>query len=714
MVQDQQSYRRAGNAALLGLCVQLLLSAVMAVTGLWAQSPALHAATWHFLGGLPLWAILWLIYKQHQIERAETLEVEQLSRSNAPTAALFETQADELRIARKRLDNLYQWGLNGVSLALAVYLLAVGITLLVLGYRTLGSPMFVTRALGDRADGNPGLLMAFMAGIAFVAFIVGRYAAGMTVQKEWQLLRSGAGYLMGLVLVALLILAGAGFALFGNESIMAWVGLVVPGLMTLLGLEIVLSFLSGAYRPRKPGEIPRPAFDSRLLGWLTKPEGLAKIVNETINYQFGFEISRSWFYMLMSRSITPLLASGLGILLLIGSIVIVEPQQQAVITTFGAMRGEPVGPGLHLKWPWPIGGVQRYDVGRIQVARVGSYQKLKEDTAILWTNVHVDGKEEYLITAPTVREEGRSDAGNTAPSAAAGSTPAVSLVAAEVLVHYQITDLTKYVTSAQKPEQLMSALADRTLTEYFVTKDLDTLIGRGRLEAGQFMRQAIQKQADALHMGVQVVYVGVVGIHPPRGGESADGGEGVQVAAAFHEQVGAIQEKETTIWKAKQERIQTLAQVAGSEEMALQIRDAVLALEKLREQVESLKMRSAGEVGARLTELGAAVAAQEAQIEALLVAAPGQASQIIYEARAQRWETGIAERSKAQAFPALAAAYKQAPQYFKGRAYLDALAEGLAKPRKYIVHENTGVPGVHRIDLKDATSTLEGFLQPGR
>ncbi len=714
MAQDQQSYRRAGNAALLGLCVQLLLSAVMAVVGLWAQSPALYAATWHFLGGLPLWVILFLIYKQHQIERAETLEVEQLSRSNAPTAALFETQADELRIARKRLDNLYQWGLNGVSLTLAVYLLSVGITLLVMGYRMIGSPLFVTRALGDRADGNPGLLMAFMAGIAFVAFIVGRYAAGMTVQKEWQLLRSGAGYLMGLVLVSLLILAGAGFALFGNPSIMAWVGLVVPGLMTLLGLEIVLSFLSGAYRPRKPGEIPRPAFDSRLLGWLTKPEGLAKIVNETINYQFGFEISRSWFYMLMSRSITPLLASGLGILILISSMVIVEPQQQAVITTFGAMRGEPVGPGLHLKWPWPIGSVQRYDVGRIQVARVGSYQKLKENTAILWTNVHVDGKEEYLITAPTVREQVRSDAGNTAPSAAAGSTPAVSLVAAEVQVHYQITDLAGFVTCAQNPDQLVSALADRAVTEYFVTKDLDTLIGRGRLEAGQFMRQVIQEQADAMKLGVQVVYVGVVGVHPPRGGESADGGEGVAVAAAFHEQVGAIQEKETTIWKAKQERIQTLAQVAGSEEMALQIRDAVLALEKLREQVESQKNRPAGEVGTRLIELNAAVAAQEAQIEALLVAAPGRASQIIYEARAQRWETGIAERSKAQAFPALVAAYQQAPQYFKGRAYLDALAEGLAKPRKYIVHDDAQVPGVHRIDLKDATSTLEGFLQPGR
>ena len=712
MVQDQQTYRRAGNAALLGLCVQLLLSAVMAVVGLWAQSPALHAATWHFLGGLPLWMVVWLIYKQHQIERAETFEVEQLSRSNAQTAALFETQADELRIARKRLDNLYHWGLHGVSLGLAVYLLTVGITLLVLQYQFIGSAWFVTRALGDRADANPGLLMAFMAGIAFIAFIVGRYAAGMTVQKEWQLLRGGAGYLMGLVLLAILILAGAAFALFANHAIMAWMGLIVPGFMALLGLEIILSFLSGAYRPRKPGEIPRPAFDSRLLGWLTKPESLAKIINETINYQFGFEISRSWFYLLMSRSITPLLASGLAILSLFSAIVIVEPHQQAVITRFGAMQSDPVGPGIHFKLPWPMGGVQRYDTGRVQVARVGSYQKIKEETAILWTNQHVVGKEEYLITAPTVRAQERNDAGNTMASLAAGTTPAVSLVAAEVQVHYLITDLRKYVQFTQNPDQLVAAISDRAVTQYFVSKDLDTLIGKGRLEAGDALRQAIQQQADQMHLGVEVQYVGIVGVHPPRGGD--EGGDGVQVAAAFHEQIGAIQEKETTIWKAKQERIQTLAQVAGSEEMALQIRDAVLALENWRQQLEQAKTKPTAEVGTQLVELSAAVAAQEAQIEALLVAAPGQASQLIYEARAQRWETGIAERSKAQAFPALVAAYRQAPNYFQERAYLDALAEGLVKPRKYIVAKDALTPAVHRIDLKDATSTLEGFLQPGR
>ena len=70
MIQDQQSYARAARAALVGLVVQFVLAAGMLLVGLYARSPALHAATWHLFGGLPIWGILLVIYHQHRIERA--------------------------------------------------------------------------------------------------------------------------------------------------------------------------------------------------------------------------------------------------------------------------------------------------------------------------------------------------------------------------------------------------------------------------------------------------------------------------------------------------------------------------------------------------------------------------------------------------------------------------------------------------------------------
>jgi hypothetical protein len=76
-----------------------------------------------------------------------------------------------------------------------------------------------------------------------------------------------------------------------------------PTVMILIGTEMLLSVIFGLYQPRRPGQRPRAAFDSRILGWLTHYESLGKIVGEAINYQFGFEVSDSWFYRLLARAV---------------------------------------------------------------------------------------------------------------------------------------------------------------------------------------------------------------------------------------------------------------------------------------------------------------------------------------------------------------------------------------------------------------------------
>jgi len=137
MSQDQKTYRYAVMASVAGFIVQLALSLAMLVTAVWANSPALTATTWYFFAGLPVWTILILINNQHRLERAELLETEVLVRTDAQAAAIFDEHGIDLQVARRRLDRLYKWGLNTVSLLLAVYLLAVGIWLLVRYYNGL-------------------------------------------------------------------------------------------------------------------------------------------------------------------------------------------------------------------------------------------------------------------------------------------------------------------------------------------------------------------------------------------------------------------------------------------------------------------------------------------------------------------------------------------------------------------------------------------------
>ncbi|MEX0741578.1 MAG: hypothetical protein WD079_02195, partial [Phycisphaeraceae bacterium] len=109
MNEDQQTYQRAASSALLGLGVQIVITIVLLVVSLWARQPALYGAMLYALGGLGIWICLWLVYQQHRLERIEALEAEQLAAQHGTDNSIFEVSADDLSVARRRLNSLYKW-----------------------------------------------------------------------------------------------------------------------------------------------------------------------------------------------------------------------------------------------------------------------------------------------------------------------------------------------------------------------------------------------------------------------------------------------------------------------------------------------------------------------------------------------------------------------------------------------------------------------------
>jgi modulator of FtsH protease HflK len=760
---DQQTYQRAMLACLLGLGVQLTLIVGSALVQLWSGSPAVAAITWHLLGGAPIWVILLLIYQQHRLERAESLEAEQLARGSQAGSSIFETAAEDLGLARRRLDNLYKWGLNVVSVLVALYLLIAGGLLLQRGFSLLQqeAAAAAARAVDLRGEVGAALtaanlraiavaavtttiingLVIFAAAAGILAFVTARYISGMTRLPAWELLRGGAGYLMGNVLMLVLLLAAAFTAIFADLTFVGLMALVVPGFMMLVGLEILLLMLLGAYRPRRPGERPRPAFESRLLGWLTSPESIAKIINETINYQFGFEVSRSWFYQLLGRAVTPLLVFSAAVMLATSCLVVVAPHEQALITRFGAItHARAVGPGLHLKLPWPISKIHRYSVDRVQQIVVGSVDRSHApDLAVLWTNIHAQ-HEAYLITGTpdtaAAMEPGRGDATRTDPvddmladrigeleldagpaptldpaldpaldrtfdpdmdvdawdTAPADAelmsrTPGVSLVAAEVVVRYRIDDLIAYVHSVQEPRRLLRALAERRVNEMFVTSDIEQLLGDQRLALSSVLRQRLQADADAMALGVSIKMAAIIGVHPP---------QPQGVAEAFQEQIGAMQEKEAMIEDARRQATAALARVAGSVAQAEQLAAAIRELEQVDAQTDEQRL------------------AMLARIDTMLTRARGEAARVVHVAMAYRWQREMLERGKAHRFLAQAQAFRRAPRYYMDQEYLDTLTQVLPQTRRFIVPSGVGADGFIRVDLTEAASALTTLLEPDR
>lgn len=684
MTEDQQTYKRATTAALAGLGVQLFVGVVVAVLAVWAQSAALAAAMWYVFGGWLVWGTLWLVYNQHRLERLEALEAEQLA-AETGSGSMFDEAGHDLALARKRLEKFYRWGLSAVSLVLAFYLLAMGGTMLWRFAET------ITPATGgDPADfsglyavalANPRAsvlaLMLTAGALALVGFLMARYVAGMTQVKQWTLLRGGATYLMGNVVVLVGVVAASVLQLVDNPVGFAVLTLVIPAGMVVLGLEIVLSFVFGAYRPRQPGEVVRPAFDSRLLGWLTQPESLGKIVAETLNYQFGFEISRSWFYQLLGKAIVPLILLGAAVLVGLSCVVIVPPQQEALVTTMGRLPDDPAAavrkPGISFKLPWPFATAQRFDVSRVQTMRVGSLANApRTGTAMLWTNKHIEGKERYLVTA-AARGADRETSGYSA-----------GLCGGELVLQWRIKDLLAYTSSqaAAKPEVLLRAIAEGYLAQFVAGRDIDVLLTTARLQQNHDFKAAIQQRVDAAKLGIEIDYAGLYGIHPPQDSE---------VAASFLKVVNALIQQRTTVANAERERVGTLSEVAGSVDRAMEIDRAI-------RELESQPRDADGRAG------------RAAEVQRLIDQAGGAAAQVLSQARADRWKLALGEQARAKSFGYELDAFRRAPGYFKARWYLDTLAEALPGARKIITTTDSTQAPIIRLNLKDESSGLDSFI----
>jgi len=682
--RDELTYSRATTAALAGLAVQIVLCVATGLIGAWAQSPAIQAATWHIAGGIPIWIILAIIYQQHRVERTESLAAEKLATQDATSAAIFGETSDELQLARNRLDRLYAYGLPAVSFAVAIYLVAAGAAML---YRTAGLATDKV-ALSLAKDCNPVGLMFATAGVAFVAFIAARWISGYTRVREWQLLRGGASYLMSTFLVAaLLFLGAAAVAIVKETTFFEWLARLVPWMMILVGGEILLTALLAAYRPKRPGEIPRPAFDSRFLGLLTAPESLGQVVGELINYQFGVEVSRSWFYQMLGRAVTPLTIFAGAVLLALSTLVIVGPDEQGTVLRFGALARGPLGPGMHLKAPWPIETAEIYPTGKVLQLRIssdklGRFEKKRE--GLLWTGGDDDaakmGLEFFLCASET------------------GAGSSLSLLVADVIVQYRIGDLVKFLEGSTSARESIELVTQQEAGNYFASKTLEELLSKGRTEGGPELQQRIQARVDALGLGFEIVDVGLTTLQPPPG----------KVAREFHRQIGAQQERETLVQRANKDAIKTLAKVAGSVDRSRRINESIIRLDDSR----TAAAEAAAKIGAReiLPLTAQQLAKQELEIEELLGEARGEAAEIIHKARSDRWKKTIGERSALERFAGQLLAYQAAPAYFRTKQYLEVLANSLVDRRKVVIAGDKGDLPVLNLDFSDPTNAIDTLI----
>jgi membrane protease subunit HflK len=245
----------------------------------------------------------------------------------------------------------------------------------------------------DRAK----LAMSLLGLMGMILFLLGKYSSGLARLKGLKLLRPGSAYMQLSAYACLAVIGATAAVLSGFPKVDLIVARVLCCVSGLAAVETLLALVLEGYRVRVQGREARLLYESRLVGLLGQPEAIITTAAHALDYQFGFKVSDTWFYRFLEKALGWLLLVQLGVLVLSTCFVIIEPGDEALLECFGKPMGQNgvIGPGLHIKPPWPIGQTRIFPTERIQTFLVGA--EPEQSPTIAWTVIHTK-EENFLVS----------------------------------------------------------------------------------------------------------------------------------------------------------------------------------------------------------------------------------------------------------------------------------------------------------------------------
>ena len=666
------SSKRPEHIALVSLILSVFFSLIAFFLGRWSGFFAVSAISWMLLSSALIWLVLCLQFHQRALAEQEKLDMSQIGKDEK-ASTMFQASRERAGLfaaAQRRLQILEKWFIPIFSALIAVYQLILGFYLL------------ITILGGLEGEPKQPLLCAIgMTAIAFVSFLISRYATGMSAQPQWKPLRAGGSSLLGIAVLCFALAIGLAMAQFKFFIVINVISWTVPILLMFLGAETALNLIFDIYRPRLKGRYSRSAFDSRLLGVINEPGGIFRSAAGAIDYQFGFKVSQTWFYKLLEKAIAPLVLFAAVTLYLLSCIVVVAPNEEAIIERFGnplndANEVRLAGPGLAFKWPWPIDIAYKYPTKKVMELNIGFVPKPKEDTdkvgygPLLWGTQHHE-EEYHLLVASKQTSESYDE-----------SAVPVSLVMAAVPVQYRVRDLYSFIYKHNEPEKRLEAICYRELTKFAASARIEvddeadleqSLFGAGRADAKRVLTENVQNAANEAGLGVEIVFLGLQGLHPPP-----------EVAADYQAVVGAVQKEQALILQAQAERNKTLSALAGSVEAAEELHRLAAKYQQAEEANNQEDVEKLGR-----------------ELDTALEKARGDIIRTIRESQSYAFEKATLAKATGERFASQLKAYRAAENIYKRMLRLNMLEEALKNIRKYVVVADPNDKQIIIIDVQE-------------
>ncbi|MFN3523295.1 MAG: FtsH protease activity modulator HflK [Phenylobacterium sp.] len=199
----------------------------------------------------------------------------------------------------------------------------------------------------------------------------------------------------------------------------------------------------------------------------------------------------------------------------LSGLYVVQPNEQAVVTTFGAYsRSE--SPGLRYHLPAPFERVEKVAVTSLNRIDVGG-------------SAAADVPEESLML-----------------------TGDENIVDLDFSVTWRVEDPAKFLFTVRDPEASVKAVAESAMREVVGKTPLEAILTRGRGQAQIQAAELMQRTLDSWNAGVSVVEVQIRSANPPQ-----------EVVSAFREVANAGQDAESAVNEANTYRNRVINEAKG-------------------------------------------------------------------------------------------------------------------------------------------------------
>ena len=481
-----------------------------------------------------------------ELERADRERVEQQRRAKN-LESLFGNDSGVAEL------HLKQWKQRLAPIFSGVFGLLLFAPLLYTGFLTeAGFSGLGTLPEGGLKQELPTAAILTLLGFAALSF--GTYLSSLSRLTGGHELRAGASALLATALSTGSAVVALAMASKWSPAPDRLVGLVILAFLCVQGAEILLTVILDTIRPRVEGERTRYSFDSRLTGWLTEPGNIYENMARALDYQFGFKVSETWFYRFLERAFMPLLLLQLLTFYAMSCAVVARPGERLIIERFGAPRGvsklpgnskewdslpQALGPGLHLKWPWPLEQSLILPADQVRTLRFGfeaksdeqARQKVKElnKTALSWDREYAKDEQDYIL--PLQRRQGQE-----------GSIDCV-LLRGLFSLDYKIGtrkngDLYRYAYSHKDPNATLKSLVHREITKTLAGADFWDLLVHKPKQSEELLKKRIEKAIAECQLGIELLGFQIEDLHPPTG----------PVGQAYQEVLGSRERRKTFIY----------------------------------------------------------------------------------------------------------------------------------------------------------------------